>query len=258
MISTLIYKIEKYKILVDDSLVSIPEVIQNQINQNWDLYLKSKPESFNDSLYTIDEINFNNNCLAVIVKKTFYNHYVYSKKNNFLGDYVCRSIAANAILLTSDGYLVFASMSSKTSLANTIKFIGGAFSNDDIFGNNLDAKKCILRELLEETGIDFSKEISSLSEFLFITRKNLSFLNILFLLQTTMSRKEIGNTFSTYKHALENNDAFVEVDNLIFVKNNETELNKILTGEYKYIDYFKEVILIYLKKIQPGNIVDYI
>lgn len=110
-------------------------------------------------------------------------------KEHFCGKYICRSIASNILILTTDNYYVLAKMSINTSLPNKIKFIGGAMSKDDLKENILDPFECVKREIYEEIGLTIVPSNKILPAY-FITRKNLSFINTLYIYKTELSRDD--------------------------------------------------------------------
>ncbi len=259
MISKSIFRPEKYTLKINDTFVKIPSKIMSEIEENWQLYIQENAASFNNQLYTIDKMIFDENILRINVKKTMYSHYIYSRSKNFTGKNICKSIASNAIILTSDNFLVFVKMSSNTSSPKIIKFIGGSFSESDRKGELLDPKNCVTREIFEECGVAFTNENThKFEEYLLITRKNMAFLNFLFFIETKLTSIEISSIFEEHITKLKSTQDFIELESLYFVKNKEDELLGLLDSENYFIDYFKDTISVFLNQMQPGDIKKYL
>lgn len=194
MKSNMIYDYIPCKINFDGSKVSLPVKLKHEIKENWNKLFDSGKRFTNNELFTIDSMNVKNSELIINAKKTLYDHYLYSVSQNFIGKYICRSIAANVLILTSDDFYVLAVMSSKTSLPNKIKFIGGSLSEDDLTQNILDPLKCTKRETYEEIGLTLETDINITPRY-FMTRPNLSFINILHIANVDLSHKDIKFLF---------------------------------------------------------------
>ncbi|AUD63495.1 hypothetical protein BK010_07750 [Tenericutes bacterium MO-XQ] len=259
MRSDLVFHSIKYEINLNDRYIKLPTEVNVQINLDWSTYITDNPQSFNGDLYTIEDIKYINDKLVFEVYKTKYSHFIYTKNLNFKGENLCRSIASSVLITTSDDYLVFGKMSLNTTFKNIIKLIGGAFSNEDMKQNKENARNCALRELKEEVGLDYNSYKGQLSDYLIATRHNLSFINFIFLLKSKLTKSEITNLFETYKTRLINRGDYSELNSLVFVKNNKKDIINFLDNtENRLISYLKEVMLVHINQLMPGNLIEYI
>lgn len=257
MISKLIYDYVDCLFNFDGTRIKIPEEVKIEIDRCWQEHLATK-KSMNGNLFTIDSIKMNDNILNFNVKNTSYDHYIYSVKNNFSGKYICRSLASNIIPLTSDNYYVLAVMSEWTSLANKIKFIGGSLSKDDISNKILEPSKCIKRETYEEVGIELNdlSQAKNVVPIYFITRKNMSFINVLFSADLALSSKDVSQLFEQYKIQLRNENKEIELNSLIFLKNQKNKINEfIYSNKDRLIDYMEEVLRVLNGELSANDII---
>ncbi len=256
MISELIYDYINCSINYNDMNVELPNEIIMKIRDNWTEYT-TKKKSTNGEIFTVDSINAVNNIINFNVKKTTFDHYIYSVNNNFCGENICRSIASNILPLTSDNYYVLAVMSEWTSLANKIKFIGGAFSKEDICNNKFEPLRCIERETYEELGIAISNKdkVLSVEPKYFITRKNLSFINFLFIANLTYSSEDILRIFEQYKMFLHKDKQEVELESILLVKNDKSVIKSFINkNRGRLIDYMEEFFLVLTGEIDARDI----
>ena len=260
MLSELIYKYyEKCCFVYDKTHVKLSDEFSRDINKYWKELIDSGKKYENGEIFTVNDISVDRDgMLKFALNKTNYAHYLYSQKNNFEGDYVCRSIATNVLPITTDNKYVLGTMSNSTSLSNKIKFIGGSMSEDDFVQNRLETLKCAKREVMEEIGLDLNDKESVLSyePIYFITRKNLSFINVLYLVHLNISSDQMRSNFENYKSHLIENDMEVELDSIELVEN-DLESNKafITNNRNNLIDYMESVFNVIYRIEEPKNII---
>lgn len=261
MINELIYKYyEKCCFVYDKTHVKLSDKFSRDINAYWKELIDNGKKYENGEIFTVNNIYVDKNKkLTFVVNKTNYAHYLYSKKNNFEGDYVCRSIATNVLPITTDNQYVLGAMSNSTSLSNKIKFIGGSMSEDDFVQNRLEPLKCAKRETLEEIGIDLNdkKYVESYEPIYFITRKNLSFINVLYLVHLNISSDQIKSNFKKFRTHLIENDMEVELDSIVLVENN-LESNELFINNNRnnLIDYMESVFNVIYGIEDANNIIN--
>lgn len=257
MISEIIYNYIESNFNYSDEFVNLPNDIKTEIKNNWENLLSIGKNYTNGELFTVDTIKYEKGILDFNVKKTNYAHYLYSIKNNFNGYYLCRSIASNILPITFDNYFVLATMSKNTSLANKIKFVGGALSEEDRSVNTLNPLKCITRETYEELGLNISdnRNVLNIKPKYFITRKNLSFINTLFIANLNITAKDLLRLFNNYQLNLNNLNEESELSSLVFIKNDREEIkNFMIKYKDRLIDYLKEVFLVLINEREANDI----
>ncbi|MCD4669281.1 MAG: hypothetical protein K8S14_02420 [Actinomycetia bacterium] len=259
MISNLIYNYyNPCKFIYNKSKYELPEHVKKEIKENWQDLFNSGERFINGDLFTVNNILIGEDkILNFNVIKTNYAHYLYSMKNNFTEDHICRSVAANVLPLTSDNYFILGAMAENTSLPNKIKFIGGAMSEDDLCGDFLEPLKCVTRETREEIGLDLGNHphILKLEPRYLITRKNWFFINTLYYAQLNISKGELIKMFDEHKIYLQKKNE-VELDSILFINNEKKDIESFLNeNERRLIDYLEEFFFVLIGKLDANDIV---
>lgn len=256
MKSNFIYYYVENLIHYRDLKIELPSDVRLQIKESWEAYI-SQNKTTNGELFTLEAMQLKEDILHFYVNKTTYDHYIYSRKHNFDGKYICRSLAANILPLTSDHYYVLGVMADWTSLANKIKFIGGALSKEDLCEDILDPFKCVIRETKEELGIDASDEklVLNLEPTYFVTRNKLSFINTLFFADLSISSQDVLALFRRFKSQLQNENKAVELKSIIFLENQPDKIKSFIEkNKDRMIDYMEELLLVLLGVLEAKNI----
>ena len=260
VVSKLIYNYEESRFVFRDERVKLQECVSREISDYWDALISSGKSYENGDIFTIDEIQYRDNVINFIVKKTNFAHYLYSnyKKNQIPR---CRSIASNVLILTSDDFYVLATMSRNTALPKKIKFIGGTFSEDDLDQNILIPRKCSIRETREEIGVnlDDCNLVKCMTPLYFLTRENMSFVNVLFLTELNMNSLEIMRLFEEHKRRLTDKGTLSELSSVILLKNEKQVIKDFLDKEKdSLIDYMDDLFRVVIGESVAQNIVEYI
>lgn len=261
MFSNLIYKmVPNYKFIYAGKNIELPNIIKTRIQNYWNELIESGKKYTNGKIYTISNISLDDNdCLIFRIGETNFAHYLYTVKMNFQGEYICRSIAASALFLTNDNYYVLGKMSSDTSLAGKIKFIGGAISKEDFIRNEFQPIECIKREVKEEIGLDLNNKVivENMQPSCFITRKNLSFINICFKVKLNLSSNQVVALFNEHNVSLKNQNIEQEINSIILLKNQKNYVLEFLSdNEKNTIDYMKDLFLVELGIHQALSFLD--
>ncbi len=252
--SKLIYEYYPSKFILDSAPLIISEQVKTKIDDYWkDITLEQKKYT-NGIILTIDKIDNLNNPNIFSIKKTSFSHYLFCRQNKDNNESICRSIAANILLLTSDNFYVLCKMSNTTSLAGKIKFIGGAVSIDDIDDSNtIDLYGCISREVKEEINEDLSNNLifAGVIPKFFVTRPNLTSLNVLFISNLSITSIDLKNRFNQYK----NNLVDSELSKLVLVKKDVSEINDfLLKNNDSLLEYIGDIMRILMGTLEPLNL----
>lgn len=235
-----LYKPVDYTILNDK--IVFPKEYKLSIDKYWKKVLDGGKDYTNGTLFSMVAANTSPDRLKIYLKKTDFSHYLYSQ-NNFPNLCPCRSVASNALLMTSDQSFVLGKMSRKTSLENKVKFIGGAVDERDIIDCRLDSYKCMKREVAEEMGIDVADEeiVSSIKPVAFLIRKNLTLLNTLYFVNLKIDKDMIRRLFDEYQNkAIQFNDS-CELDDIVFVDNTERSIIRFIEDEnIEMVEYMRQ------------------
>lgn len=112
------YKEIEFKVL--KKKLELPVRYVEKVNENWNREMNAGKSYTNGKLYTMTAANVLEGKIRVYVQETNFAHYLYSKSIG-IDENSCRSMAANALLVTSDNYIVLGKMSGSTSWANKSK-----------------------------------------------------------------------------------------------------------------------------------------
>lgn len=231
------------------------------IKKNWKSEINEGKTYTNGKLFTMIGVDTSEETIHIYLQETDFAHYLYSRKND-INRYSCRSIAANVLFLTNDNYFVLGKMGTSTSLANKVKFIGGSFDKSDFAGDNMiDVNKCIEREVLEEVGINLKNRemVALVKPFAFLTRKKLSFINILFVAELKITKVDLEGLFSFFKANLKLAGQESELSELVYIKNDYESVSEFLGDEKNIvIDYMCDFFETYFGKLSYGNFRDYV
>lgn len=256
-----IYMFSKLDLFVKNEEVELPPAYRQSVRENWDNEIKNGKTYNNGRIYTISGYNFNSQNKTLYIQLSDYSHYLYSRKTD-PDVYSCRSLAANALFLTNDNYLVLGKMRDTTSFPGKIKFIGGAVSEDDIADNgNVDTLGCMKRECREEVGIDPNDKdlVKRIEPLCYITRPHFTFLNTLFLVELNISKAETESVFNEFIAELAKTDREIELSKIVFVRNDKDDILRFINDEnLAFIDYMKDFFTAYADSDINENIEEYI
>ena len=255
-----VYKYKEIEFKVLKKKLELPVRYVEKVNENWKREMNAGKSYTNGKLYTMAAVNVLEDKIRVYVQETNFAHYLYSRSIG-IDENSCRSMAANALLVTSDDYIVFGIMSGSTSLANRVNFIGGAFDQTDFCNEIVDIKNCITREVKEEVGLNLNDKetVTDVRPIAILTREKFSFANTLFLVDISLDKSELERRFTDYKQGLEAAGEKSELSELIYIGNNYTSILKFFQDENNLvIDYMHDFFDAYFGKIEYGNIQEYI
>lgn len=207
--------------------------LEEEINKNWEVFIKGKEGFFNGDIFVVDgipsdEINYN-----IISSK--YARIVYAKTHSNVKAY---SLFASILFKTKDNYYVFIKNNH-----DRINVIGGLASKEDFDEDIFNPSKCLGREIKEEIGLDLNNKEHILSfsmNYLTLpdTSINVGPFGIVFTGVLNYTKDELLSYFSSNRERLDN-----EIKELLFFTN-ETylELNKYLSKEPYLMDLMNEVV----------------
>lgn len=249
-VSNLVYdKVDNFKFVYDGLNVELPNEVRVDIEKNWNELIKSGKKYFNGQLFTVKDIVLNDDILEFRVGKSNFAHWIHSRKNDWYGEYSCKSVATSSLLVTNDDFYVLCRMANDTCLGGKIKFIGGAMDVNDILNNEIMPKNCAKREVLEEVGLDLNdtNKIKKIEQVYFSTRKNLSFINVFYKVYLNMSSKDLLSFFKAHDEYLKKNNMERELHSIVCIKNDKDEVLKFIGENKNYtIDYLEDVFKVEL------------
>ena len=143
----MIKKIDKLNTIYNGELI-VDDLTKTDIEKVWREFSKDKNpnEFFNGDIYCVTEIDDNKPSINIL--KTKYSYLVYAKKTNKL---IVRSLFSAGYIRTKDNYVCI--ILNNRDRLNTI---GGMADNQDIKDNKFDYDGCLIREFIEELGINLN------------------------------------------------------------------------------------------------------
>lgn len=257
-----IYKFIDIDFILKNEEIHLPQAYKEAMKKNWDRQMARGKKYKNGILYTITDYKFDEGKREIYIQQTSYSHYLYSREGQF-NIHSCRSVASNALFLTSDNYFVLGKMQKTTSLPEKIKFIGGAVDKEDIGDfNRVDFKKCIKRECNEEIGIELTDEryVKKIEPLTYITRPYLTFVNVLFDVHVLMNKNEMEKNFKEFQMKLAAcGNKEIELQEIIFVHKDKDSVMKFLeNSKNNLIDYMKDFFEAYFGICEYGDFEDYV
>lgn len=137
--------------------VQLPQDIQTKIDEHWTKLIANGRPYQRGEVFTITKREETKNTINLVVERSDYAHFLYSRDVGLLGMHSIYTIHTAALVETYDGYLVFGKMGQQTAQAGHYQSCGGGIDNDDLRGEYLDLEHNITKELEEELGIVVSQ-----------------------------------------------------------------------------------------------------
>ncbi len=256
MKSHLVYKYVASEFKYSGECASLSSNLKHDID-NYFNQLKLAGKTFdNGELFIVERIKKCDNSLIFELVKSNYAHYLYYRSNAHC-ETPCRSVAVNALIVTSDNFIVLGKMSNTTALPNKIKFIGGALDKCDLIDNYFNIESALKREIKEEVGltIDFSTT-EHLENKLIMTREKLSFFAILVEVKLNISKDKFYESFKVYNGA-QKLSRDNELTDLVFVEKSAEAISKFVNNNsYSAVSYLREALKIVSGEVEAGDIFD--
>ncbi|WJH33490.1 hypothetical protein N6H14_26140 [Paenibacillus sp. CC-CFT747] len=101
---------KKIQITVDKEEFHLPLNLQKSINNYWDSLIKEKPYLTRGEIFLIKRMSLSNEELKITLQKSDYAHFMFSQRLITENKYKCRSVVANGVIPTKDGYFVSCEM----------------------------------------------------------------------------------------------------------------------------------------------------
>ncbi len=256
-----IYRFENINFVLLNEEIQLPDKYKEAMDENWSNEIASGKTYTSGNIFTISGHNFDVEEKTIYIQQSSYSHYLYSRKRAY-DIYSCRSMASNALFLTSDNYFVLGKMQNTTSLPGKIKFIGGSVDKEDIESSNkVNIEGCVKRECNEEIGIDITDKryVEYVEPIAYITRPHLTFVNTLFYVRLSMSKNEMEKHFKDFQAKLMDAKEEIELSEVVFVHNDKESVKVFLEDkDSNLIDYMKDFFDTYFEVIEYGDFADYV
>jgi 8-oxo-dGTP pyrophosphatase MutT (NUDIX family) len=194
--------------------------LQESINEFWELLIKENPYLTRGEIFSIKNMSWSEEELNITLQKTDYAHFLFSQQLNSDNKYKCRSVVANGVILTSDGYFVIGEMNTFTSAPGRLQFVAGGIDSSDLQGNVVNMFESLSRESQEEIGIDLadSKLVSKVTPKYIVEWKAIS---LVYLVELSIDSQQMKLHYNDFENGLISKGITPEFSSIIFVPTNQ-------------------------------------
>jgi len=234
---------QSIQVTVDPEEFFLPNSLQESINNYWDLLIKEKPYLTRGEIFSIKNMSWSEEELKIMLQKTDYAHFLFSQHSNIDDRYKCRSVVANGVILTKDGYFVIGEMNKFTSSSGRLQFVAGGIEASDLHGDVVNMFGSLSRELQEEIGIDLtdSKLVSRVTPKYIVQWKAIA---LVYLIELAIDSHQLKLHYDSFESTLLRKGISPEFSSIIFVhaKNISTFMEKDLRCKLDFLPNVLEVI----------------
>ncbi len=224
------------KIILESHPIQLPASFQSKVETFWSDYnddnrfTKGEVFHIDQTVETDQEINLH-------LKPSDYAHYLYSVKTKNMSRHACRVIYGAGLVETKDSYFVFGEMNDHTAYPGRLQCVGGGLSRNDLKGNQFQLQDSVLREMIEELGIQLDC-VSSCSVRFLKTGGDYDFLAILFHVQLNLTNSQLEDEYKKLSEASLASGEKSEFVRLVSIKNEPSSINDFIdTNHRDTVDY---------------------
>ena len=241
------------KISVLDKEIKLPNEIRSKVNQHWE-NINRKGIFSRGKVFTIHQIQEDENNLFISLINTDYAHFLYSRKMELSAQYDCTVVYPATLILTSDQHIVYGHMNEGTANPNRIQFVAGGLDENDLEEEHINILNNIDREVYEELGIELTKTkcLSPLSPWL-IKRGGKSFV-LIYRVTLGLTSQEVKEIHKQYKNKLYSKGDLPEFKRVETIPLNSTELNRLLLSNDPKADYIDPLCIYLLEELKENTI----
>ncbi len=256
MKSHLVYKYVASEFKYSGKCAALSSNLKRNIDDHFNQLILAGKTFDNGELFIVERIKKCDKSLIFKLVKSNYAHYLYYRSNKHC-KVPCVSVAVNALIVTSDNYLVLGKMSNTTALPNKIKFIGGALDKRDLSNDYFNIDSTLKREIEEEVGLTLDCNTTEyLKNKLIMTRQNLSFFAILVEVKLNISKEKLYNSFNVY-NKVQQLSKTNELTDLVYLEKSKEAISRFVNNNsYSTVSYLREALLIVSGEIEAGDIFD--
>ncbi len=124
------------------------------IKRFWNKAQAEKPAMFNGPVLVMSGHELRDGIMAGTVLKTDFASFLYWKDKGLPDEAGVRNVFGCAVVRSADGHLLFGRMGPHTAGSGRVYPMAGTPDLDDLKDGKLDIEGSIVRELMEETGLD--------------------------------------------------------------------------------------------------------
>ncbi|MDM5317357.1 hypothetical protein QUF49_15205 [Fictibacillus sp. b24] len=224
------------KITLDDHPMQLSPTFQSEVENFWTRF-NSDSRFTRGEVFHVDALEETEKELKLNLKSTDYAHYLYSVKNEPVGDEGCRVIYGAGLVETSDSYFVFGEMNDHTAYPGRLQCVGGGLSREDLQGNQFQIRNSVLREMTEELGID-TENVTSCSACFVKTGGNYDFITVLYYIQLDLTLHQLEERYKTFCEEMMDKGEVPEFAQMVKIKNESEYIKNFINNDNRSsVDY---------------------
>lgn len=229
---------DNLKVYYTNQGVALPEVYSKEVKRHWQNLLNNGEKFFNGDVFTIYNIEINEDVVNIFVRLTDYAHFLYTMYKNKYENNDCRVIYTAVLIETSDNKFAIGEMNEGTASPFRLQFIGGCIDKGDINGEILDLEHNIKKEILEELGIEIENKniVKSLKPCYLKSGGKSNFLSAIFKLDLLINEDELKELLYKHNEDLALRMEMQEIRSLIFVDAEKTAIEQFVTMDKREKD----------------------
>ncbi|EKE18799.1 MAG: hypothetical protein ACD_9C00231G0001 [uncultured bacterium] len=246
---------KKLIVRLGQSLVHLPNDIQEKIDAYWQELLKNGKKYKRGEVFTVTKKDETDKTVEVLVEKTDYAHYLYCQNVDNLGDYGVHIIHTAILVETSDGKIIFGKMGEHTSRAGIFQLCGGGIDNHDLRGDVFDFDHNISKESMEELGMDIAdkKRIKNFRQAYFKDGGPTDKMTVVYSVELTETSSEFMEKYAKYAESLICSGENPEFGEIIILAKNKTDIREFFTKNIEKCDEYMNPLFEFIVENESVN-----
>lgn len=226
------------KVHYTNEKISLPSDYSEEVKKHWESLLNSGKNFFNGDIFTIYNIEANEDVINIFVGLTDYAHFLYTLHKNKYEDNDCRIIHTSVLIQTSDNKFAIGEMNEDTAFPFKLQFIGGGIDKEDIKGEFLDLEHNIKKEISEELGIEVENKniVRSLNPCYLKSGGKSNFLSAIFKLELLIDEDEFKELLNKHNEGLALKREMQEIRSLIFIATEKKAVEEFINRDKREKD----------------------
>jgi 8-oxo-dGTP pyrophosphatase MutT (NUDIX family) len=187
---------------VSDEPLNLSASLQESINLYWDSLMESGKTYQRGEIFSIKEVVETGEALHILLYKTDYAHFLFSRHCEIPSNVKCRVVVANGVIRTQDNFLILGQMNRQTAQPGRLQFIAGGIDVvEDVREDSVDILATLIREAKEEVGIDLTDRnlVLKVEPKYIVQRENIG---VVFMVQLAIDSLEFQKRYEQYENNL--------------------------------------------------------
>lgn len=233
---------KKVEIEYTQNFVQLSPERKNEIEEFW--VEINKHRSFHrGEIFHINSVIEQGDLCKIMLNRTDYAHYLYTVRNHATDEEGCKVVYGAGLVETKDSKFVFGEMGNHTAYPGRLQCVGGGLNCEDLKGNYFDIEESLLRELMEELGIDETKHIEKCTPVFIKKGGTYDFLVILYHIQLRILADELIENYQHYTEELLTKGEKPEFQDVIYIENNKEAITSFFKNDERYYEEYLKPFL---------------